>query len=689
MNVETLEQAIGAAPGVGDCGVVGERDDSGRDRFTALIVRKDGWNQQSFVEHCERTIERDFLPWSVVAVQKIPRGPLGTIDRMALKQLVQKNAPRPLDVAAVLSQAAELERLGRFAESFEGYRAVLRAQPDRAEVLPRLGHVLLRLGRAPDAIRVLEDARKVFPDNGNVLADYGIALALSHQFEPAVAAFQSVLARDPKNALALFNMGQALNELRRHDEARTALEEAIRLRPNSAEAHCALGEAVSVRESALDAIPHFQRALELDPKHKAATYNYGVALQELNRPEEAMEQFRKTLAIDPGYSNAERSIGIALQTLGRRTDAIAHLKKALALSPRTGRHLRDLVEGLEPADAEIYRPRIEALLTDTNAVQTEDRIHLQAALATLEERKGNFDRSFEHTALANRLARATYDYNEAAILSAFDDIERIFTPALFAAHKGRGSDSTAPIFIVGMPRSGTTLLEQILASHSQVYGAGEVDYLRKSAAALGHGPADAGAFYESIPSITAGELNGVAEAYVARLASLSPKPRIATKDLSNIYKVGLIHLMLPNAKLVHIVRDPLDTCVSRFTNVFYPGTPFAHDLGELGRYHRRYLQLMSHWRKVLPPGVMLELRYEDLVTDTEAQVRALLAHCSLPWEDACLAFHETERTVTTPTRREVRLPAYQTAVGRWQRYNAHLGPLVEALGAAAKMATAR
>jgi tetratricopeptide (TPR) repeat protein len=405
----------------------------------------------------------------------------------------------------------------------------------------------------------------------------------------------------------------------------------------------------------------------------------GVALQDLNRPEEAVPQFERAIGIDPGFADAHRSIGIALQTMGRLDEARTHLEKALALAPRTGRHLRDLAESLEASEIEPFQARIEALLSDKTPLPAEDRIHLLAAMSSLQNRLGHYERAFQYAIEANTLARATHEYDEPSTFQAFRDVQKAFSPALLADKRDFGLESKLPIFIIGMPRSGSTLLEHILASHSKVHGAGEIDHLRSSVSALGRGPFGTPEFYNALPSMTNSEFTTAATSYLRRLGSLGSEPRVATKDLSNFYKVGLIHLMLPKAKFVHIVRDPIDTSVSRFMSVFHPGNAFAHNLAELGRYHRRYELLMDYWRSVLPAGIMLDVQYEDLVSNPEVEIRKLLAHCELEWEDACLDFHRTDRAVTTPTRRQVRQPAYLSSVGRWRRYRNFLEPLLEGL----------
>jgi Sulfotransferase family len=272
-------------------------------------------------------------------------------------------------------------------------------------------------------------------------------------------------------------------------------------------------------------------------------------------------------------------------------------------------------------------------------------------------------------------------YDEKAAVGFFDRIEAVFTPALTRDKKGLGESSSRPIFVIGMPRSGTTLVEQILASHPAVHGAGELsalDTVVQSVRGPGNTPT---AFPEFVTAADGPALRRIGLSYLAELQRIAPDgERVTDKMPSNYYYAGLIHLALPNAKIIHCVRDPVDTCVSCYSKLFSGAQIHTYDLAELGRYYRRYERLMAHWRRVLPKGRILDVRYEDVVADLEGQARRILAYCALPWDDRCLAFHRTERPVRTASATQVRRPIYNTAVGRWRAYADDLGPLLAALG---------
>jgi tetratricopeptide (TPR) repeat protein len=295
------------------------------------------------------------------------------------------------------------------------------------------------------------------------------------------------------------------------------------------------------------------------------------------------------------------------------------------------------------------------------------------ALAKALEDVGDYDRAFEHARSGNLLRRCQITYDERAVTKTFYSIAMLFDSALFHRLREIGNRSQVPIFVLGMPRSGSTLIEQILASHPLVQAAGEIGALSN---AVRDQVVGEDAFYIGDDTV----FNRVAEQYLASLPCLSEgKQRIVDKQTGNFFRVGVIHISLPQAKIIHTRRDPLDTCVSCYCNLF-DEMPFSYDLVELGRYYRRYKELMDHWRAVLPEGVMLEVQYEELIEDFEPQVRRLIEFCGLPWHDDCLRFYSTCRPVKTASLAQVRKPIYSASLHRWRRYESHLTPLMRALG---------
>ncbi len=306
-------------------------------------------------------------------------------------------------------------------------------------------------------------------------------------------------------------------------------------------------------------------------------------------------------------------------------------------------------------------------------------MELHFALGKAHADIGSHDSAFRHFAAANALKRRQIEYDEAARLGFFERIIAAFTPDTMRRLAGCGDPSTLPIFVVGMPRSGTTLVEQVLASHPLVFGAGEISDLDTVMKAVA-GSDGTQRLPEAIATMSGEQVRRIGAQYCDRIAALAPKAqRITDKMLPNFLWIGLIHLALPNARIIHVQRDPADTCLSCFSRLFAGDLPFTYDLAELGRYYQAYASLMAHWRAVLPEGAMIEVKYEELVADFPAQARRLVDYCGLEWDDRCSAFYETRRPVTTSSAAQVRLPIYQDSIGRWQSYAPWLGPLLDEL----------
>lgn len=295
---------------------------------------------------------------------------------------------------------------------------------------------------------------------------------------------------------------------------------------------------------------------------------------------------------------------------------------------------------------------------------------------------GDYARAFGHFLQGNNLKRQEIAWDEATDIRQFEMIRDKFSVDTFSRFHNTGTPSSAPVFILGMPRSGSTLVEQILASHPQVYGAGELDILNRVA---NNSVSDANGRCVPYPvyvsALNATDCNRFGQSYIQNLPRLPEgRTRITDKMPINFLYVGLIKLLLPNAKIIHTMRDPIDTCLSCFSTCFGTSQHFTYDMAELGRYYRRYSTLMDHWRAILPSGAMLDCSYEELVDNFEGQARRLIAYCGLPWDDRCLCFYKTERTVSTASKVQVRQPLFRSSLQRWRRYEPYLGPLFAELG---------
>ena len=357
--------------------------------------------------------------------------------------------------------------------------------------------------------------------------------------------------------------------------------------------------------------------------------------------------------------------------LGHFDEAYDCLEKAIQLAPRNARFYYSLATSKRLALGDPNVLAMEKLVQSVSSLPADEQIALHFALGKIFADTDQ-ERSFQHLLKGNALKRRQIDYDEAAVPTVLEHTRAVFTAELMRRNAGLGHPSCVPLFILGMPRSGTTLVEQILASHPKVFGAGELDDFGKAIVAL--------RFPNVVSPMSGEQLRQLGESYVSGIGVAAPAAeRITNKAPGNFRFAGLIHLVLPNARIIHTRRDPVDTCLSCFSTLFTERVSYCYDLKELGRYYRAYEAMMAHWRSVLPQNVMLEVQYEDVVTDLEGQARRIVAHCGLEWDDACLDFHNTERPIRTASATQVRQRIYNSSVGRWRAYEPFLGPLLAEL----------
>ena len=572
-----------------------------------------------------------------------------------------------------------LEGLGDGDGALEAHRRAHALSPANVQAANNLGEALRKLGRAEEAVPLLEAAFAAEPALVEVRANLAHALAALERDEEAVAHYQAVVAAEPSHLEALRGLGRALMRLDRASEALGPLEAVAAAAPQDAQARIDLGRAFASLDRDEAAARAFAEAVALAPERPAAHLGLGQALIQLESAAEAIESLDRALALDPKLAEAHHSRGNALETLGRIEAATLAFETAVAIAPDRPMFHYDLAETRRFTPGDPRLAAIEALAERMDSFDEPARITLHYALAKAYDDLGRHGRAFRHLSTGAAMKRATLEYKEAATFAMFRRIAKVFDTKLFADKAGLGDPSATPVFIVGMPRSGTTLIEQVLASHPRVHGAGELGHMRRLARAMTFEDGRR-AFPDIVPSLDGDTLRALGAQYLASVTPLAPEAlRITDKLPENFPYAGLIHLMLPNAKIVLARRDPADICLSCYSKLFAGHQPHTYDLAELGRYYRHFDALMRHWRAVLPPGVLLEVQYEELVADFEPQARRLLAHCGLEWDPRCLDFHRTERPVRTASVTQVRRPLYSSSVGRWRPYRRLLAPLFSAL----------
>jgi tetratricopeptide (TPR) repeat protein len=617
------------------------------------------------------------------------------------------SAPAPAEA----KQLVALFNAGRPGELERRARLLVEQYPDSGFVWKALGISLLMQGK--DALLALQKAVRLLPDDPEVHNIIGNALFDLGQSEKAVASYRRALEIRPAYAEAHNNLGNALRELGQLDEAVASCRRAVEIKPGLAEAHNTLGAALHPLGQLDEAVASCRRALELKPGLAEAHNNLGGALHALGQLDEAVASYRRAVELKPGYAEAHNNLGNALRDLGQLDEAVASCRRALELKPGYAdaygnlgnahmalgemddaeRFLTKAIE-LGPNEASPlaallslipYRPEdprfnhLDAVYDRRGSLPLDKRIRINFAMGKAMESVGQYDRSFSAYEEGNRLQCLKHPFDETKEEQFLEMLCASFTSDLFkraadlAAALPAVQDERVPVFIVGMPRSGTTLLEQILASHSALFGAGELNTMGKLASNIVCPPLDS-PDWESFLA----ELRSIGQEYLDEVWKLAPDARYITDKMpANYLNLGLIHLMLPNAKIVHSMRNPMDTCFSCYTQFFKFGQKFSYDLGTLGRQYLRYRRLMAHWHGVLPAGRILDVRYEDNVADPEREARRLLEYVGLPWDPACLNFHENKRAVRTASVAQVRKPIYSSSVARWKHYENHLGPLLE------------
>jgi tetratricopeptide (TPR) repeat protein len=580
----------------------------------------------------------------------------------------------------LLSAARKLHQAGKLTEAEAFYRRVLALQPSHADALNLLGVVAHQMGRHEQAVEAIRQAIQQNGQNAGYFSNLGNVLYGQGKLDEAIAAYRQAIGIKPDFADAYSNLGVGLKDQGKLDDAVAAHRRAISIKPDFAAAHENLGAALQEQGKLDEAVTAYRQAIRIKPDDAKAFHNLGIVLAEQGKLDEAVAAIRRAIGIKPDFAEAYYHLGAALNEQGKLDESRGVLETASELAPRSAVTHRVLGDAKRFCANDPQLATMEKLARDVESLSPDEQIELHFALAKAYDDLGDHGRSASHLLKGNALKRQRINYNEAATQELFRRLQHVFTADLMRNKQNLGDPSKLPVFIIGMPRSGTTLIEQILASHPEVFGAGELDDIGKAVAKL-RGQDDASVCFPEVTSSWADEqLRLFGTTYVSAVRALAPKAeRIVDKMPKNFLFAGLIHLALPNARIIHARRDPLDTCLSCFSKLFAERHPYSYDLAELGRYYRGYAMLMQHWRKVLSPGVLLEVQYETLTADLAGEARRLVAHCGLDWDDACLSFHNTERPVRTASAVQVRQPIYRSSVGRSRPYAQLLGPLIEAL----------
>jgi tetratricopeptide (TPR) repeat protein len=621
---------------------------------------------------------------------------------------------RPTMAAAHCNLGAALQATGQLDQAVASFRRALQLKPDYVEAYNNLGNALQNQGMLAEAVAVLQQALRLRPGDAVALTNLGSALHKLGRVEEAITHHQEAVRRQPTFADAHNNLGSVLHEQGKLDEAAASYEQALRLNANHVDALTNLGLIRLAQGKVEDAIACQERAVRANPSHPAAHNNLGVALVQRGRLNEAAASYAQAVRLKPGYLEAHRNLGSLRMSQGKLDEALACYEQAVRLLPDSppahcelGKVLQELGRfdaaeqsfrtalRLDPGHAEALwgltiqkrdkmtepdRASLEHRLTEPD-LKDADRSLIHFSLAQLCDAKGEYGPASAHLRQANALSLATrrqrgkvHDRdNDARVIEQMIDS---FTPAFFERVRGFGLDTERPVFIVGLPRSGTTLTDQILAAHSHVFSAGELFLAHQDFHALGT-PASGPNPFAALPALDRDTVRRLAQWHLDQLAALnSTAERIVSKMPDNYFYLGLLAVLFPKAKYIHCRRDLRDVALSCWMNPL--ANDWSNDFAHIADRFRNYQRLMNHWRAVLPVS-MLEISYEETVADLPSVARRLVEWCGLDWEPACVKFNEGIRPVRTASMVQVREPIYTRSIGRWQHYERELSELFAAL----------
>jgi tetratricopeptide (TPR) repeat protein len=568
----------------------------------------------------------------------------------------------------------------RWDEATAAFRTVLRVAPHRADAWDGLGTCAHNSKRFEEAERLFRRAIELRPDNPLFHDHLGVALRSLKRPAEAVPEYEKALAIDPNRPSTHNNLGNALSDIKEHERAIEALRRAVALAPDTSNFRLNLARALVACQRGKEALEHLEplraAASELQPDVEV---EYGHALMQAERYKDAIAAYRCAAAAGSRDHGMFHNLGTALQYFGLNEEAAEAYRRALELRPDFAPSRRQLV-GVR---------KYEALDDDTEGLQellkspdlsTSDRADVHMGLAKIFDDLGDHPKAFFHLQAGNQHIRSTIVYNADRNSDYIHALIDTFNRDFIAERVGFGSDSEVPLFVLGMPRSGTTLVEQILSSHPEVHGAGELKKLYGGFLDLPQRlKSDVG--MPQIAHLIDRQLaDEMAREYLTYVTELNPEARFVIDKMPfNFRAIGLIAVLFPKARIIHCRRDPLDIGLSCYFARFHDELTFAFNLVEIGRYYRDYERIMGHWRQVVQ-NRMIEVQYEQLVADPEAGARRILDFCGLGWDDRCLKFYETERAVLTASNWQVRQPVYTSSIGRWRYYRDYLDPLIAALG---------
>jgi tetratricopeptide (TPR) repeat protein len=617
----------------------------------------------------DNSIEKDIAALSDMALQHYQEGHLKQAQEVCQRILREQQRP---DAILILGKIAHEQR--EFKAAVERYEQFLGIVPDHAQTHFNLGVVLERLGRAESAIEHYKKSISINADDATVHRKLGHAYTKLHRWDEAIRAFRQVLRIQADDVGTIIKLGNVYIAARQFTESILLYEQALELLPNNAHLHRHLGASLQRMGRTKKAVACFEQALHLDPDYVDVRIDLARVLRQAGRAEEALSPLEEAVDLDPDNGEAHITLALTLRQLAQTKPAIEQLKKFLTIRPACGSAYYH-ISMIEPEQEWI--PVVEELVSDPKLPKG-DASYCHFALGNFLDSGKSFDQAFRHFKKANKLRREKLTYDAKDNSQTVDNLINFYSKTFFEDRRRFGSASQLPVFIVGMPRSGTTLIEQILSSHAEVHGAGEVEAFPGVSHSIAEQLKDAGPPPDCMTFIDRKLVEEFSAQYLQELTLQSPSvARITDKQPGNFVRIWLIKTLFPDARIVHCQRNPLDNCLSLFFHCFTPLT-CSFELTELGQYYLDYQRLMSHWQKLFP-GEIFTVQYEELVTDQERVSKQLIDYLGLEWDENCIDFHNNERNVMSPSNIQVRQPIYDSAMNRWKNYEEHIQPLIDML----------
>jgi len=566
----------------------------------------------------------------------------------------------------------------RFDEAIPQFQEAIKLQPSLPLAHKKLGHALAALGRGKEADEQYQTYIESNPNRQAVIE--AADLLNDEKVEEAISILKELLKRSPNDVNAMRYLARAYRQSEKNlQDAEALLRSAVQQAPDFTPGWFDLASLL-MREKIMEAITAYKKVIELDPKNAAAWGGLGSAYGLAMYPDESAKAYAKSIELNPDVPNVLLGHGHALKTLGHQDEALDAYRNAIINKPDFGEAYWSMANlkifEFKDSEADSMLNQLE----DVNLPENEE-IHFRFALGKAFEDKKDYSKAWHYYHTGNQKQRTTVEHFPVEMEMRYNLVKEVFNQEFLKDRSNSGHDCPDPILIIGLPRSGSTLVEQILASHSQVEGTSELPILGNIAESIGQHRTDGIRYPKAVLELRDKDLHAYGKQYIdeAQRHRITDKPFFTDKLPNNFPLVGLLSLILPNAKVINARRHPLDSCLGGYKQLFSRGQNFTYDMLDLAHYYQQYDSMIKHWHKVLP-GKILDVHYEETVKDLDSQVRRILDFCRLPFEQSCIDFHQTDRAVKTASSEQVRQPIYQGALGTWRHYEEFLGLWKEQLG---------